>query len=131
MSELESLKKEIGEAKERIKPLEERLNALYRTQAEECEAKRKKALLLQDSFTLDELVFSAEARCQCGAGLAYPKNIGGFGSWDCADILLGRAKPIGHPESKGHDGAFPFAFYNILSENQKARTGGLTTRPSE
>jgi hypothetical protein len=85
---------------------------------------------MKDAFTLDELIFAARARCDCGVGLAYPKGIGIRGSWFCSDILLGRALPKSNPGSKGHIDELPFSFYEIKSENQPSE-GGATTRPDK
>ena len=46
------------------------------------------------------------------------------GSWECSRILLGEASP-----SMDHDGPYPFAFWSIISESQRVRSGGATTRP--
>lgn len=74
-------------------------------------------------FTPEELIFSAGARCEtCGAGLAYPKDCGPHHHWDCSGWLLGK-----HNEQHAQ---YPFAFYSIISELQKERAGGKTTRPS-
>lgn len=76
----------------------------------------------------NELVYSAIARCQCGAGLAYAKRSGPDGYWDCSAVLTGRAAPKGQPGSVVHSHQFPFAFYEIKSEQQPS-AGGATTRP--
>lgn len=79
-------------------------------------------------FTDDELRYSATARCPCGAGLAYPKGVDlrdwRACSWDCADILTGRAVP-GH---RTHTDRLPFAFHEIKSELQPS-ANGASTRP--
>jgi len=49
-------------------------------------------------------------------------NIRGY--WECSRILLGQANP-----GMDHDGPYPFAFWSVISEVQKARSGGCTTRP--
>ncbi len=83
-----------------------------------------------------ELIYAATARCSCGAGLAYaPADTGdgtpfkGPSSWDCSDILTGRAVPSGQEGAKVHDEPAPFAFYEIKSEGQPSAQG-RTTRPS-
>lgn len=74
-------------------------------------------------FTDAELVYSAGARCEkCNAGLAYPKNCGPQHQWTCSNVLKGVGTDNGHQ-------AFPFAFYSIISEEQKERARGATTRP--
>ena len=73
-------------------------------------------------FTDEDLTYSAGARCdKCGAGLAHPKNCGGFHQWTCSDVLKGIGKDKGH-------GAYPFAFYSIKTEGQPSAYGA-TTRP--
>lgn len=74
-------------------------------------------------FGLDELKFSAAARCDCGAGIAYPNDIGPRGFWDCSAILMGTAD-----RGLKHCGQLPFAFYEIKSEGQPSAYGA-TTRP--
>lgn len=76
------------------------------------------------AYTPEQLRFAAVSRCRCGAGLAYPRDMNLRGYWECSAILLGEATP-----SMDHDGPYPFMFWSILSEEQKARTGGATTRP--
>ena len=71
-----------------------------------------------------QLVFSAEARCICGAGLAYVRGSDPFkGYWDCSAILLGTADI-----QVKHTDKLPFVFYEIKSEKQTS-AGGMTTRP--
>ncbi len=118
----------ISDLKGKLEPLEKELSEIYRLEEEKVAVKVERCLRLQDKFTLDELIFSATSRCVCGAGRAYPKNIGLRGSWDCSDILLGRA-PIGEG-GKQHDAPLPFMFYEIKSETQPS-ANGLTTRPKE
>lgn len=78
-----------------------------------------------------DLIYAAEARCPCGAGLAYEKDAGPYGDkavWDCSAILLDAAIPSGQPGSVQHTGQLPFVFYDIKSEKQPS-AGGVTTRP--
>lgn len=128
MSEKEELQAKLNELEEQSKPIKERLREIYIAESKAIEERVRDAKHLKASFALDELIFAATARCSCGAGLAYPKNVGMHGAWTCSDILLGRAKPKGDPESKMHDGDLPFAFYEVKSENQPS-AGGATTRP--
>lgn len=87
-------------------------------------------------WTDADLRYAATARCQCGAGLAYaPKDPGdprlpfkGPSAWDCSDILTGRAVEKGQPGSVQHSDIYPFAFYEIKSEDQPSAEG-RTTRP--
>lgn len=82
-------------------------------------------------LTEDDLVYAAGTRCPCGAGMAYaiakehPSGKFIHGYWDCSAILLGIAD-----KNVKHEAQLPFAFYSVLSEEQIARTGGATTRPS-
>lgn len=73
-------------------------------------------------FTDDELFYSATARCPCGAGLAYPKDCGGYHYWDCSAILKGT-----QDNSVKHTDQLPFTFYDIKDESE--RNG--TTRPKK
>lgn len=99
---------------------------------------------------LDEhLMYAARSRCRCGAGLAYLDGVDldhPMGrSWYCSEALFGLLngkeyetvksgemfKPgvaRGKHDSIEHDGAYPFAFYEIKSEIQPSQ-GGATTRP--
>jgi hypothetical protein len=82
-----------------------------------------------DPFGDGDLIYAARARCDCGAGMAYPKDIGIRGSWECADILTRRAIQKDQQGAKTHSPALPFAFYEIKSENQPS-ANGATTRPA-
>jgi hypothetical protein len=88
---------------------------------------------------LERMIFSAHARCHCGAGLAYdPADPGDPGSpfkgptaWRCADIILFKglgAERQAAVQAATHDRGFPFATYEIKSENQPS-ANGATTRP--
>ncbi|WP_233531303.1 Acb2/Tad1 domain-containing protein [Paenibacillus alkalitolerans] len=69
------------------------------------------------------LLYSATARCRCGAGLAYDEtNIGKNNAWVCSRVLLGEIEP-----SQDHD-EYPFSMYDIKSECQPSAYGA-TTRP--
>ena len=80
-------------------------------------------------FSDAELVYAATTRCACGAGMAYPKNIGMHGSWHCSDILTFRAATKDSADSVGHTSPLPFSFYSVKSENQPSAFGA-TTRPA-
>lgn len=94
-------------------------------------------------FTDEQLRYAAYSRCPCGAGLAYPKDptVRQFKEWmddspfllwdhwDCSDILTGRAIPNDQDGSKMHCDKYPFAFYEIKSEDQPS-VNGATTRKS-
>lgn len=82
-----------------------------------------------------ELIYAATSRCPCGAGLAYSSKdedptlpYKGPSAWDCADVLTGRAIKSGQPGAVAH-GLYPFALYEVKSENQPSAQGA-TTRPS-
>ena len=93
-------------------------------------------------FTDDKLIYSAYARCPCGAGLAYPsdptvrqmKEWNGdspfvmWDHWDCSDILTGRSIPKDQEGAKVHCDWYPFAFYSIKSENQPSARGSTTRK---
>lgn len=83
---------------------------------------------LMKRYTDEELRYSATSRCDCGAGLAYPKGkpFIEINCWDCSDILTGRAL-LKDPECKNiHAGQLPFAFYEIKSEDQPSAMGKTT-----
>lgn len=87
------------------------------------EQKRKafdERLKINPIFNDDELFYSATARCPCGAGLAYPKDCGGFHYWDCSAILKGT-----QDNNVKHTDQLPFTFYEVKGESE--RNG--TTRP--
>ena len=80
----------------------------------------------------DRLVYAADSRCPCGAGLAYdpahvdPDSVfrGPLSNfWDCSAILLGTAD-----RTVKHTDRLPFAFYEVKSEEQPSAMG-RTTRP--
>lgn len=75
-----------------------------------------------------ELVYAAFNRCPCGAGLAYDPREGVGGSWDCSDILTGRAIPMDQPGWVTHTARLPFVFYEIKSERQPSANGATTRR---
>lgn len=80
-------------------------------------------------YTDAELVYSAIARCSCGAGLAHPRELTSDNRyWDCSDILTGRALSIGEIGAKEHTSPLPFAFWKVKSEEQPSAYGH-TTRP--
>jgi hypothetical protein len=140
--------------------MESKMNAETKYQeAEQLEAQAKKlreegrALLLADlrkKPLLERLIFSAFARCPCGAGMVYDpagasggypdeskgeKNdgpfVGGFGGyWDCSAILLGAAVPSGQPGAVEHSDRLPFSFYDIKSEDQPSARGATTRHKS-
>ncbi len=127
-TEEEGLKIQIETLEQKLKPLNDRLRDLRLKKQEAVGEKIKLCHAGKDSFNPDELIFSAYSRCMCGSGVAYPKEIGMRGMWECGDVLLGKAIAKGQPGSKSHDGPWPFAFFEIKSENQPS-ANGATTRP--
>jgi hypothetical protein len=75
------------------------------------------------AFEEPELIYAAFARCDCGAGYAYPKECGFGGYWECSEIL----KRTHNKEAK-HSPQLPFSFYEVKSEDQPSARGA-TTRP--
>lgn len=73
-------------------------------------------------YTDRDLLYSATARCWCGAGLAYPSGHN-VGAWKCARSLRGEV-----PEHE-HD-SYARIFYKIREETSIRNAGGATTRPS-
>lgn len=98
----------------------------------------KKVLNIKPKYPFkdSELIYAATARCECGAGLAYPPNAEPeedsvfkyWDYWDCSAILKGEAIPQDQEGAVKHIGKLPFTFYEIKSENQPS-ANGVTTRP--
>jgi len=104
--------------------IKKRRNAEYVKRGDEI--KERVQLLHQkqgEPFTDADLIYSAWTKCVCGSGLAYPKNSGFHGAWDCSLILTGKAEA-----GTTHDPGYPFTFWDIKSEGQPS-AGGATTRP--
>lgn len=113
----------------------------------ECDCTTAKQLRV---FSPEDLVYAAGARCQCGAGLAYPKGLyekpeakdnPAYSHWNCSYLLVNdvkmRVRTEGHVMDAGtieeengtiHDGPRSFTFFEIKSENQPS-ANGHTTRP--
>lgn len=102
----------------------DRFHEAVKAEAETTEKRLKQADQGRGDFTLYELLYAAQFRCVCGAGMAYPDGIGIHGAWYCSAILLGQAAP-----GTEHTPAHPFAFYEVKSEAQPSRAG-TTTRPA-
>lgn len=100
-----------------------------------------------EKLTVNDLLYAAQTRCQCGAGLAYPlHSIDIHGSWICSAVLLdeveldsGASQEYRHEHPSTFQGAvvdtkgqlhisLPFAFYEVKSESQPSAEG-RTTRP--
>lgn len=123
MSDLANLSDEALKA--RAKALKEKLDAVWKEQIDRRHAKGEAVAARIKAgmpFRDEELVYAARARCPCGAGLAYPQDIGMHGAWDCSDILTGRAKA----ERGAHTTPLPFMFYEIKSEDQPSAQGATT-----
>lgn len=71
-------------------------------------------------------MYSATARCDCGAGFAYDPRAHHM-SWDCSAILLGDAL-FQAGERGAHAHSTPCGFYDVVSERQPAAEGH-STRP--
>lgn len=80
------------------------------------------------AYLIDELLWSATARCECGSGLAYHKDAGEImeGAWRCGAAMM-RALPEPDPKHGTH-ALLPFHMYEIKSEEQPS-AGGKNTRP--
>lgn len=102
----------------------ERFHEAARAEADATERRLKHAERGAGDFTVYELLFAAQFRCVCGAGMAYPDGIGIHGAWYCSAILLGHALA-----GTEHTPAHPFAFYEIKGEGQPSQHGA-TTRPA-
>ena len=70
------------------------------------------------------LVYSATARCECGAGFAYDRR---SRVWDCSAILLGDALLFGEASAAIHTP--PCSYFELVSERQPT-AHGATTRPA-
>lgn len=75
---------------------------------------------------LRRLVFSAQDRCDCGAGLAYDRR-SGHPVWDCSAILLGDALLTAGERGVAEHRA-TCGYYEIVSERSRT-ADGATTRP--
>lgn len=82
-------------------------------EAERQTAVHLRAHKLAEPFKDDELVYSRENRCNCGAGLAYPKGCGPFHYWRCSAQL----KTAGGQVPGLHSNPLPFGSYEIKAEN--------------
>jgi hypothetical protein len=80
-------------------------------------------------FTDTTLLYAATARCNCGAGLAYPldsRSAVQMGAWVCSRVLRGEV-PL--DEESRHD-RLPFALYKVREETSINNESGATTRPA-
>jgi hypothetical protein len=98
------------------------INGYAQNRASQFDARWERFDKHNEYFTDDDLIYSAGSRCEkCKAGLAYPKGCGGNHQWTCSAVLKGIGTDRGHS-------AYPFAFYEIKSEQQPS-ANGATTRP--
>lgn len=87
-----------------------------------------------DPPTDADLRYAADARCVCGAGLAYFKasrldrNEPGYDSWVCSAAIKKQLPPINEDPHVGKHKLLPFSFYEVKSEDQPS-AGGRSTRP--
>ena len=114
---------ELDAAMRRKAEAEEVIQQFAKQTVESFEARWEQFERGEKPFKDEELIYSAGARCACGAGLAYPKNCGIWHKWDCSKVLRGEEK-----QSPAHS-RLPFAFFSVISEQQKERAKGRTTRP--
>lgn len=121
MTEKEQIQEQVDNLEKQLEPLKERLREIYSQESQEVAEKIKRCEKATDKFLKDELRYAAYSRCPCGAGLAYPKNIGIHGAWYCSSILLGEAVP-----GTTHEAPKPFAFWEIKSEDQPSANGATT-----
>jgi hypothetical protein len=119
----EMLEKALKDIEAQSAPIRDQLEAIYREEYLEMHNRIQLALQAKGDFTLEELIYAAYDKCNCGAGMAYPKGIGIQGSWYCGDILRGCGN-----QKKIHSSAMPFFMYELKSENQPSAKGA-TTRP--
>lgn len=125
MTREEQVSAKIKELEDKLEPLKTEQREIWKKKQDECDARIEKAERMEAKFTPDELVFAAFNRCNCGAGMAYPNNIGMRGAWYCSAILLGEADP--RLDTK-HTAPLPFIFYEIKSEKQPSANGDTTRK---
>lgn len=68
------------------------------------------------------LVYSASARCACGAGLAHSVDARENGEWDCSAILTGRAVREDYMGSIFHSIPKPFSKWKVRREDENDST---------
>lgn len=125
MTRKEELKRQIHEIEDKLLVLNKEYNEICRAEADIIAKRIDNAYKSKGDFTADELIFAAYSRCKCGAGMAYPENIGAYGEWSCSDILMGNIDDLS--TSMEHT-CLPFMYYDVKSENQPSAHGN-TTRP--
>lgn len=102
---------------------EQELGRRLAVKSEQAEQRIKRVLAGDNTaaFNASELRFAAFERCNCGAGMAYPVDIGIHGAWHCSAILRGNAS-----RDAKHTSSMPFAFYEIKSEDTPSANGATT-----
>lgn len=112
---------EFEAAKAQMDAAQKVINAFTRQKLDNSKERWDRFCKGEAPYTDEELRYSAGARCRCGAGLAYPKECPPNHQWSCSAVLKGGVKDDEHE-------AYPFAFYEIKSEDQPSAQGH-TTRP--
>ena len=102
---------------------EQELGRRFNVKSEYAERRLERVLASDNAAAFDasELIFAAFARCDCGAGMAYPVDIGIHGAWHCSAILRGTAS-----REVKHTPPMPFVFYDIKSEDTPSANGATT-----
>jgi len=113
---------EYQDALEQKKTSQEVINQYHREKSEAF----KQRLKDNPIFTDDELFYSAVTLCECGHGLAYPKDCGPGHYWDCSAVLKGIAD-----KSVTHTDQLPFRFWNIKGESEHRGTTRGFFRPKD
>ena len=101
------------------------------------EARREQCAEGRQRPLAERLRYAAYTRCRCGAGMAYDLfgasdgihddgTSAADGYWECSAILLGAAVQSGFPGAVTHEARWPFAFYEIKSEDQPSAQGATT-----
>jgi hypothetical protein len=122
----QQIRDEIDVLEAQIKPLRQDINDIYKREAQTVEDRIKLCHRLKYKFKEDELLFAAYTRCECGAGMAYPKNIVMHGAWYCSGILLGKVLP-----GSAHTAPMEFMFFEVKSEDQPSANGATTRIPKD
>ena len=79
---------------------------------------------IKKTYTDKEIEYATTARCQCGAGMAYPLDASEameLAAWHCSAQLKGEV-------AGGVHDRLPFAYYKVREETSINNREGLTTR---
>jgi len=125
MTRKEEVVAKLNELEAQMAPLRNELHDIHLKEVEDTDKRIKLAERGKGDFKPEELRYASHVRCECGAGMAYPVNVGFRGAWICSNILLGKAST-----KALHTGSLPFSMYEIKSEDQPS-ANGATTRPEE